>query len=302
MVELFPGYYPFTRKQLKSFSKDATIVFGASVLLDLYRINYWKVFLDIVERNNLQERLWLPYDTAWIYHNRLPQVIKSQLEEVKTAAKYLEQFKSKVDNPYGHPFISKDLIEQYNQFVIAVSESLNQDARYLIENLRHSELKSKLSNLFNDKVGIPYDESKMAQLYNEAKRLNMANKCPCLTISSSLDIRFQSNRYIIWKQIQQHAKETGKPVLLVLNRITPNWFDIYNDETILPQHELINEFKSGTGVDIHITTAYDFIKHFSGNHPNKAELLHQLHNKPTLGNLQQIQISNMDNQTNLTNG
>lgn len=302
MDDLFPGFYPFTRKQLKDLSKNATIVLGASVLLDLYRISYWRVFLDIIEKDSLKDRLWIPYDTAWLYHHRLPEVIKSELEEVRTAGKYLEQFKSKIDNPFGHPFIARELIEQYNQFLDSATSSLEQDAKYLSDGLRNSELKNRISSIFKDKIGAPYEDYQMTQLYDESKKCFMSHKPPCISVSNSIDNRIKANRFIIWKQIQQQAKDSKKPILLVLNRITPNWFDIYNEDTILPQHELINEFKSVTEVDLHITTAYDFIKHFGRNHPGKNDLLKQLHHKPTLGNLQHIQIPVSSNQTDTAHG
>lgn len=117
---------------------------------------------------------------------------------------------------------------------------------------------------------------------------------PCLTLSSNPDVRIKHNRYVIWKQIQKRAKDSGKPVLLVLNRITPNWFFIFNEEVVYPRQELINEFNKCTGQNIHIITAYSFIDYLTKDNRTAEQevLLNQLHNRPTPGNTEKTTNTN----------
>lgn len=288
MKTLFPGFYPYTNNQVKSFIKESTIVFGASVLLDLYRISHWAVFLDLVKTKS--DRLWLPYDTAWLYHNRLSEVIDEQIELVKTASKYLNSFKETIESPFSHPYISNELMTRFGTFINDASQALEEDRNYLVQNLKSSNLKSRIDKLFKDKIGESYKNAQLEQLYDESNTRYSNQISPCLTLSSNPDTRVKHNRYVIWKQIQKYAKESKKPVLLVLNRITPNWFFIFNDEVVYPRQELINEFNRNTGQNIHIITAYSFIDYLTKENRTVEQeaLLSQLHNKPTPGNTEKI--------------
>ena len=294
MKSLFPGYYPYTNNQVRSFIKESTIVFGASVFLDLYRISNWSVFLDLIKTKIDQNRIWMPYDTAWLYHNRMPEVIDEQIERVKTASKYLNSFKESIESPFGHPFISNDLMTRFSAFINDASKALDDDRKYLVQNLKSSALKSNIEKLFHDKIGDAYADAQLQQLYDESQKRYENQIAPCLTFSSSPDVRIKHNRYVIWKQIQKKAMDTGKPILLVLNRITSNWFFIYNKDVVYPRQELINEFNRYTGQSIHIITAYSFVDHLTkGNRTAEQEtLLLQLQNKPTLGNNEKLITAN----------
>lgn len=168
MKTLFPGFYPYTNNQVKAFIKDSTIVFGASVLLDLYRISHWAVFLNLVKSKISEDRLWLPYDTAWFYHNRLSEVIDEQIEQVKTASKYLNSFKEAIESPFSHPFISNDLKTRFSTFIEDASKALEDDRNYLVQNLKSSDLKSRINKLFEGKIGTPYENAQLEQLYDES--------------------------------------------------------------------------------------------------------------------------------------
>ena len=294
MKSLFPGYYPYTNNQVRSFIKESTIVFGASVFLDLYRISNWSVFLDLIKTKIDQNRIWMPYDTAWLYHNRMPEVIDEQIERAKTASKYLNSFKESIESPFGHPFISNDLMTRFSAFINDASKALDDDRKYLVQNLKSSALKSNIEKLFHDKIGDAYADAQLQQLYDESQKRYENQIAPCLTFSSSPDVRIKHNRYVIWKQIQKKAMDTGKPILLVLNRITSNWFFIYNKDVVYPRQELINEFNRYTGQSIHIITAYSFVDYLTkGNRTAEQEtLLLQLQNKPTLGNNEKLITAN----------
>ena len=298
MKTLFPGFYPYTNNQVKSFIQDSTIVLGASVLLDLYRISHWSVFLNLIKTKISQDRLWLPYDTAWLYHNRLSEVIDEQIERVKSASMYLNSFKEAIASPFSHPFISNDLMTTFESFIGDAAGALEDDKNYLVRNLKSSDLKSAIEKLFHGKIGEPYSDAQLQQLFDESKTRYENQQSPCLTLSSNPDIRIKHNRYVIWKQIQKYAKDTGKPVLLVLNRITSNWFFIFNEEVIYPRQELINEFNSCTGQSIHIITAYSFVDFLTKENRTSEQdvLLKQLHNKPTPGNTEKITNDNSTTQ------
>ena len=70
---------------------------------------------------------------------------------------------------------------------------------------------------------------------------------------------------------------------MVLNRITPNWFFIYNDAMVRPHQNLINEFIENTHQNIYIITAHYLIdKLVTKKSQEITNLLAQLKNKPDL--------------------
>ena len=182
MKTLFPGYYPYTNEQVKSFIEEATVVFGASVLLDLYRISNWSVFLNLVKTKIDQNRLWLPYDTAWLYHNRMPEVIDEQIERVKTASKYLNSFKESIESPFGHPFISNELMTRFGSFIEDASKALDDDSACLLKNLKTSALKLRIECLFRGRIGDAYEDAQLLQLFDESQKRYENQIAPCLTL------------------------------------------------------------------------------------------------------------------------
>lgn len=292
MKDLFPGFYPYNHQQINKFTNEATIVFGASVLLDLFRISHGRKFLELIETKIPKDRIWLPYDTAWLYHNRLADVIKGQIDEDNKASMHLTAFKESVHNNFSHPFVRQELMEKFDEFVKDVEASLETDRKFLVTCLGKHDYKDRISNLFHNRIGGEYDKTQTLQAYDESQKRNEGQIPPCITFSSSQDPRIRHNRYVIWKQIQQYAKDNKKPVLMVLNRITPNWFFIYKDSFIMPHQHLINEFKQETGQDVYILSAHKFLEHLISSQekedPEIMKLLSQLHEKPTLGHNQQI--------------
>lgn len=297
MRELFPGYYPYDRESVSAFINKATVVLGASVLLDLYRISNNDLFLDILEDTKVTERLFMPYDTAWLYHHKLHSVIDEQMNSVNSASVALSSLKRVLENPFGHPYIKGDLVASFNKLVDELKTSLESDKKYLFAQLSTSDLKNRISKMLSGHVGAKYDDEMYRQLYDESKKRFQLQQPPCISMSSSKDDRAYHNRYIVWKQIIKYAKEKRQPVVLVLNRITPNWFFIYNETFITTHHDLINEFKRDTEQDLIILSAYDFIKAITNGNKdtNIQPLLNQLHSAPTMGNNQKINTGNTSN-------
>ena len=96
---------------------------------------------------------------------------------------------------------------------------------------------------------------------------------------------------IVWKQIERYAKEEKKDILLVLNRITPNWFFIYNDDVVRPHQNLINEFIKNTDRNISIITAHELISRLTPEKTSEVKnLLTQLKSKPDYTNNQQTSL------------
>ena len=281
MKQHFPGFYTYTKQELKELIGKSTIVFGASVLLDLLKISYGKDFLDIVSKEVGLDRLWLPYDTAWLYHERLATVIDEQIKNVDSAASALNRLKDSFSDNRQHPYISDPLKINFDKMLNSLKEALEKDKNFLLGHLNNSPLRKRIDEMFRDRIGEPYEQNQLEQLYLESEERHKQHRHPSLYFSSSKNIRIRHHRLIIWKQIERYAQEEKKPIVLVLNRITPNWFFIYNDALVRPHQNLINEFIENTGQNIYIITAHELIDRLTSKKTTDVNnLLNQLKNTP----------------------
>lgn len=291
MKKHFPGYYTYTRQEQKELLSKSTIVFGASVLLDVLKISYGKLFLDIVSKKIDSNRLWLPYDTAWLYHERLSKVIDEQIKNVDSAASALNRLRDSFSDNGQHPYISDPLKVDFDNMMHRLKDALEKDRVFLQSHLNNSLLRKRIDEIFQGRIGDPYEESQLEQLFQESEDRHNQRKHPSLVFSSSKNIRIRHHRLIVWKQIERYAKQEKKPIVLVLNRITPNWFFIYNDTMVRPHQNLINEFIDNTGQNIYIITAHELIERLASKKtPELSNLLSQLNNTPDLHYNQQTDL------------
>lgn len=296
MEQHFPGFYTYTKQEQKNLIDNSTIVFGASVLLDLLKISYGKAFLNIVSKEIKTDCLWLPYDTAWLYHERLASVINEQVKNVDSAASALNRLKDSFSDNGQHPYIRDTLRVDFDKMMNLLKDALDKDRNFLLGHLNASYLRKRINDMFRDRIGDPYEQSQLEQLYQESEERHKQRKHPCLDFSNSKNIRIRHHRLIVWKQIERHAIETKKPIVLVLNRITPNWFFIFNDAMVRPHQNLISEFIKDTGQNIVVITAYEFIDRLTPRKTNEVfNLLSQLKNKPDMQYNQQTDLN--DNTT-----
>lgn len=281
MKQHFPGFYTYTKQEQKDLIGKSIIVFGASVLLDLLKISNSKVFLDIVSKEIGAERLWLPYDTAWLYHERLASVVDEQVKNVDSAASALNRLKDSFSDKGQHPYISDTLMVDFDKMMNQLKDALDKDRNYLLGHLNYSLLRKRIDELFQGRIGEPYEQNQLEQLYQESEDRHQQRRHPSIDFSSSKNVRIRHHRLIVWKQIEQYAKEKQKPIVLVLNRITPNWFFIYNEAMIRPHQNLINEFIEYTHQNIYIITAHELIDRLTRKKTQEINnLLIQLKNKP----------------------
>ena len=266
---------------MKDLLGKSTIVFGASVLLDLLKISYGMDFLDIVNEKIGIERLWLPYDTAWLYHERLATVVDEQIKNVDSAASALNRLKASFSDNGQHPYIPDTLKVGFDNMMKKIKDALDKDRNFLLGHLNNSDLRKRIDELFQGRIGEPYEQNQLEQLYQESEERHKQRRHPSIDFSSSKNIRIRHHRLIVWKQIERYAQEEQKPIVLVLNRITPNWFFIYNDAMVRPHQNLINEFIENTKQNIYIITAHELIDRLIGKKtPKINNLLTQLKNKP----------------------
>lgn len=249
MKDSFPGYYPLANDQMKAFLSEAIIVFDVNALLDLFRIeeNKAKTVLDVLKNGKISKRLWIPYDVAWLYHKQMNTEIMNQINNVNSALSYLKSCKDIMSNSKSYPFLPADKKTSLETLVLELNKFCSGQKEVLINQLKTSTVKADLGMLFHDKIGIPYTEAELENIYEEGNlrfsKLVPPGYMPC-EISDS---RMKYHDLIIWKQILAYAGTKHKDIILVTGKIRVDWYYVVKDEEVVPRQEMINEFMNKTG-------------------------------------------------------
>ena len=249
MKDSFPGYYPLSNDQMKAFLSDAIIVFDVNALLDLFRIeeNQAKTVLKVLKDDKISKRLWIPYDVAWLYHKQMNTEIMNQINNVNSALSYLKSCKDIISNSKSYPFLPTDKKTSLEALVLELNEFCSSQKEVLKNQLKTSMVKADLGLLFHDKIGSPYSDAELENIYKEGNlrfsKLVPPGYMPC-EISDS---RIKYHDLIIWKQILAYAGTKHKDIILVSGKIKIDWYYIVKDEEVVPRQEMINEFMSITG-------------------------------------------------------
>lgn len=281
MKEHFPGFYPFSHSEKISYLKDATIVLDSSVLLDLIKLNQAALFIKLLRSGDMADRLWIPYDVAWLYHHEMNSMILGQIERIKSSLSLLTQCKKTYEDASNYPFLKKDTFDKF----ISLVKDIELESRVQITNLTTSLYidfnKVIFDNLFKNKIGNSYAESEMLKLYADGEK-RFAERMPPGYIRRTNQIvnsRVSYHDYIIWEQMQKYAKNENKNVLFVTNNVSEDWFYLVNSEVVSPHQSLINEFKTNTNKNFYCISAYDFVNRISKTYSieeNLESLLEQL--------------------------
>lgn len=282
MKSKFSGYYTYSKSELKEILSNSIITLDYSLLLDINKLSHGRLILETL--NQFSERLWLPYDTAWMYHQKLQETIEKQIVRVDTAKKYLTSFKTATEDPMNHPYIAEVLTNKYSLLMKLTIDALDKERNYLNRSLFNSDIRQKILNLFDGKIGIEYNPFELQRVCDEGKDRASNSRPPCVNLISSKYAREQYHYYIIWKQIQKRLiEENNKAVVFITNKLSENWFLTYSNSVCVTNPFLRTEFENVTKKIFFCMSAYSFIRKFMPPNSNSQEyekLFLQLHKTP----------------------
>lgn len=266
MKDEFIGFYKLTEPEYKILWENATFVFDANVLLNLYR--YRKETSDeligVMER--LKDRVWVPYHAALEFQrNRLGVIAKqnTRFAEVRKAVKSLvpklEGEFSQLDLMKRHSTINTEtLLTELNAAISKFSTLLEAFEKEHFSLHGDDHFRDRLENIFKDKLGQkPESQQQLNDLAVEAER-RFKNKIPPGYMDDSKDksdalsytyggLTYQSKYgdFIIWEQLISHAAESNlSDLIFVTDDGKEDWLLKINQEgekTIGPRPELIEE-------------------------------------------------------------
>lgn len=239
-------------KEEKLMWREGVFAFDANILLVLYKLSE-------PARSNLfsalelvQDQAWLPYHAAMEYLYQRERVIKDLSQSYDVVK---NQLKGLLRSYHAHPCIRDERIKQaMREASKLIKKSINDSS------LDHPFIKGedtivqRLAEIFRSKVGEPYTRDEMERIFHLADR-RIAMEMPPGYMD---DYKLGDSKYgdvVVWYQLIDHARDTGRPLILVTNDGKRDWW--LNGA---PRPELIQEMRKEAGVPFHMYHGYEFLE------------------------------------------
>ncbi|MGY1954717.1 PIN-like domain-containing protein [Pseudomonas pergaminensis] len=266
MKSLFPSHFASDPNRLSKLWADCIFVFDTNVLTGLYKYSdeTRDALYKVIE--SLGDRLWVPYQVMFEYLDNRAKIVHDQSKLYESAISKLVDLKSEIEIPNRAPFVSKDIYEDFCQSAERVLGDLKNRRDLHSSRITDDEVKQRLADLLDGKVGPAYTSETLNALVIEGERRYAQNIPPGFEDrdkhkGSSL-VKEINKRYgdlIFWKQVLDKAKDSSSSVILVTGERKEDWWSVCGGKTIGPLPELMEEFASVTGKEFYIYTTHNFL-------------------------------------------
>ncbi|UWQ40054.1 PIN domain-containing protein [Leisingera aquaemixtae] len=222
MRSQFKGHFREPQAIIDELWKDATFVFDANVLLNLYRYSdkSRKEFLKLL--NTIQKRCWLPEQCVHEYLSNRLSVIRDQMKAYSDTAKSIGSIKETFAGSKGHPFISEKNFDALSSVIGKIDKELDKNRNSQEARISQDEVKEQPADIFEGRVGPGFDDADLDKMFVDGEArygeeippgYKDANKFPNAKRRSEKRSNFGD--YILWRQTLEMAKAEGKSVILV---------------------------------------------------------------------------------------
>lgn len=267
MKSLFPSHFATEKSRITSLWAECIFVIDTNVLTGMYKYSdeTRDALYKVIE--SLGDRLWIPYQVMLEYLDNRAKIVHDQSKIYTAAITKLSEFKAELEVATRHPFVTNDI---YNDFCLAtekVLENLSERKKLHEDRITDDDIKLRLSELLNGKVGAKYSTEELDSLAIEGD-IRYSQKIPPGfedrdKHKGSLLTKEINKRYgdlVFWKQILDKSKECALPVILVTGERKEDWWSICGGKTIGPLPELMDEFLEVTGKDFYIYSTHSFLE------------------------------------------
>ncbi len=263
MRRLFRSYYRPTQEEFSTMWQECIFAFDANVLLNIYRYTpeTRERLFEILKQ--LQDRIWLPYQVAYEYHEQRLNVISQQLnayEAMETQlGKTLQGIENELRKYKRHAFANTDQISEIFKDAVESATAILQEARLKHPDLlKVDNLLDIITDLFNDKIGEPFSQERLEQVYQDAEQ-RFQQQIPPGYKDTKKDGSKQYGDVVMWFQLIDYAKSQKKPIIFVTDDGKEDWWLRHDGKTIGPRRELIQEMFDKAGVAFYMYSTDEFM-------------------------------------------
>ena len=280
MRNLFRGYYKPTPEQFAEIWEKCIFSFDANILLHIYSYTpeTRERFFEIL--NKLNERIWIPHQVAYEYQKNRIYVISDQVKAYEDIDKILTrnfyELRNELFKDYKrHPFLN-------TQQIVEDIEKAVEDVKYKIKlaqtnhpnYIEADELREVLTNLLEGRVGNPYSEEELENIYQKAEKRFTYKKPPGYK-DAKKPVPKSYGDVVLWFQLIDYARSQQKPIIFVTDDNKEDWWLKYEGETVEPRPDLVQEIVSEVGLE-----DFQFYMYHSDQFMDFAEKFLELPVKP----------------------
>lgn len=299
MKKEFIGFYNPTQEETDKSWNEGVFCFDANSILNLYRYSEETRNDFITALKSIKERIFLPYQAAFEFHNnRLGVISGTKSAYKKIEETYKENFEVQITKFLNgfkrHPALKLDSIQKLNDdFLTKISRELEKQEKTHPDFDSDDSILDSITELFENHIGEDASKAELIKIYDEGEK-RYADKVPpgYMDLTDKKD-KGKRNIYgdlIIWKELIEYTKKERKPIIFVTDDRKEDWWTIEKGKTIRPREELIKEFYDLTGIRILIYNADSFL-HFA----KEKNLISEIKEK-SLQEIKDIRVS--DEKTN----
>jgi len=274
MKDSFRGYYQPTSDEFKYLWDNCVFVLDANVLLNLYRYtpNTRSEFIKILER--ISERLWIPNQVALEYQRNRLNVISQQEKAYSEVIEILDDASKSIEgklNEYRrHPYMDvKTIIKETQKSFNSISNELEKEHNQHPDLSTVDDIRSKITVLFEGKVGSAYLPANLASIYSEGEKRFLERIPPGYIDAKEKKDNSKYSDLVIWYQIIDKAKESKSPIIFICDDAKEDWWWIFSGKVRGPRPELIEEFIARTKMNFYIYSSDRFME-FAKDHFNEG--------------------------------
>lgn len=275
MKNAFKQYHQFTEEEFKQLWANCLFVFDTNTLLNMYRYSRSTVnaYFEVLNSLKKKKQLWIPYQVGYEFYENRIDVISEYEESYDSVLSILDRAKKDIEESYkNHPFLDlKEIKKKMDTGLRSVETEINKAKKNHPKWMEKDDVLDEINSLFENNIGINYDEEKLAEIKKEGKD-RYEKKLP----PGYKDVKKPEDKkygdLILWYQIIDKAKESKKPIILISGDVKEDWWLEKNGKRIMPLPQLKKEMLEKAGVDFHIYTADKFLEYYDSKTINKATI------------------------------
>lgn len=273
MRQIFPEWYAPSEVELGSLLETATIALDANVLLDLYRVSTSQrdQILDLLSKDNVQPRVWMPYQAALEYQRNRLKVAKEHEGHYQAVQKSITELPKALHTAVDalrDDTVRAQLREKIDEVLTPVQEPLRAavstlesanviaaDGIYALDPIR-DRIDEVLADA--DQVGPRPSDETIADRKSQVKARYEA-KVPPGYADKKDD---PSGDLLIWFEVLERAERRPDESLVFITSDTKSDWYVTNGRTHGPRVELIAEYGAiATSGTYHQMTLKSFLHH-----------------------------------------
>jgi hypothetical protein len=217
--------------------------------------------LDILDK--LKEQIWIPHQVAFEYPKERFSVISRQSKAYDEIQKILDKSLQNLKGELGvykrHSLIEIDqIIEFFERATKKVKRNLSKAKQEHPNLINFDELRDKITEILNGKVGKPYSKDKLKAICKETEQ----------RFKESIPPGYKDNKkpepdkygdILLWFQLIDYAKSEKKPLTFITDDMKEDWWLEHEGKIISPRPELIQEMSFEANVQFYMYSTDRFM-------------------------------------------